>query len=375
MEDTFLNVYPKLSVADSGQSFNLTGLWLAHGDEPLLQQWLVDAMRRAWQAQNLAIKRIELVSSKTWQDVLGELNSLSLFDDATAVIITGNHKPDKAVQQELHNFAIEANSGSNQNCVLWLTGKVDSRSKSSKWYLPFAQLGHVIDCNLYNENQRQQILSFQAQRFGLNLLPEAWQFLMLQTEHHLLSAYQTLWRLSYLFSPQIVAATDSAPIPNALASDNLSTTNTDIQNTNLSHMTLVTIDVDSLQSALVSDAQYTVFDLSDAMLAGNAAQVIKIIEQLKTTEEPTPLILWAISKDMRLIMQLMAGENPQSLGIWSSKQSLYQSACRRQTPQSIADWPDILYQCDKAVKGIVRQPAWELMLQAALRVTGHRLFY
>ena len=43
MEDTFLNVYPKLSVAESGQSFNLTGLWLAHGDEPLLQQWLVPA--------------------------------------------------------------------------------------------------------------------------------------------------------------------------------------------------------------------------------------------------------------------------------------------------------------------------------------------
>ncbi|HAO59763.1 MAG TPA: DNA polymerase III subunit delta [Psychrobacter sp.] len=361
MEDTFLNVYPKLSAADTNNPLNLTGLWLAHGDEPLLQQWLIDAMRSSWRAQNLAIKRVELVSSKTWQEVMGELNSLSLFDDATAVIVTGNHKPDKAMLQELESFASMANSGDNQNCMLWLTGKVDNRSKSSKWYVPFAQQGHVIDCNLYNENQRQQLLTFQAQKFGLNLLPEAWQFLMVQTEHHLLSAYQALWRLSYLYSPQTISPNESA----------IDTSELDPAAAN----TATTIDVEALKNALVSDAQYSVFDLSDAMLAGNAAQVVKIIEQLKATEEPTPLILWAISKDMRLIMQLMAGENPQSIGIWSSKQSLYQSACRRQTPQSIADWPDILYQCDKAVKGIVRQPAWELMLQAALRVTGHRLFY
>lgn len=354
MQDTFLNVYPKLLLPSN---IRPTGLWLGHGDEPLLQQWLIDAMRIIWQSQSLVVKRVELVSAKTWQEVLSELNSLSLFDDATAIIVTGNHKPDKSVQDELTAFATDANTGNNPNSVLWLTAKVDNRAKSSKWYQPFAQLGHVIDCNLYNENQRQQLLQIHAHRFGLALVPEAWQFLMMQTEHHLLSAYQALWRLSYLFSPQIPSQAEG-----------------ELNAQDTPAPPLITIDVEALQSALVSDAQYSVFDLSDAMLAGNAAQVVKIIEQLKSTEEPTPLVLWAISKDMRLIMQLMGGQDAQSLGIWSSKQSLYHSACRRQSLHSIADWPDILYQCDKAVKGLVRQPAWELILQAALRVTGVRLF-
>ncbi|WP_019671816.1 DNA polymerase III subunit delta [Psychrobacter lutiphocae] len=358
MQDSFLNLYPKLEQHPSGQNLGLTGLWLAHGDEPLLQQWLVDAMRRSWNMQNLAIKRIELVSAKTWLDVLTELNSLSLFDDATAVIISGNHKPDKEVQQQLEAFAIEANAGSNQNCVLWLSSKIDKRAQTSKWFTPFAKFGQVVDCNLYNENQRQQLLAIHAQRFGLTLQPEAWQFLMVQTEHHLLSAYQALWRLSYLFAPQIAQLNQQ---------DATSTPSDQAANT-------ISIDVEALQAALVSDAQYSVFDLSDAMLAGNAIQVVRIIEQLRATEEPTPLVLWAIGKDMRLIMQLIDGQNPQSLGIWSSKQALYQAACHRQTPQSIADWPDILYQCDKAVKGVLRQPAWELILQAALRVTGVQLF-
>ena len=87
MQDTFIQAYPKLLQSD----VTVAGLWLAHGDEPLLQQWLIDALRPHWRARNYAVKRIELVSVKSWQEVLSELGSLSLFDDASALIVTGNH--------------------------------------------------------------------------------------------------------------------------------------------------------------------------------------------------------------------------------------------------------------------------------------------
>ena len=346
MQDTFIQAYPKLLQP----SVAVAGLWLAHGDEPLLSQWLIDALRPHWRAQNYAIKRIELVSVKSWQEVLSELGSQSLFDDASAVIVTGNHKPDKAVIAELERFAIEAQAGTHSHSVLWLTPKQDKRSQSSKWFTPFAQYGHVIDCNLYNEQQRQQLLQIQAQKFGLRLSQDAWQLLMSHTEHHLLSAYQTLWRLSYLFAPQLA----NPPSDSSQES--------------------VALDVTDLQAALVSDAQFSVFDLSDAMLAGNSTQVAKIMFQLKSTDEPTTLVLWAISKDMRHVIQLMDGQDPQSLGIWRSKQGLYQQACRRQSTEQTAEWPALLYRCDQAIKGLIRQPAWELLLQAALELAGKRLF-
>ncbi len=355
MQDTFIQAYPKLLQP----SVAVAGLWLAHGDEPLLSQWLIDALRPHWRAQNYAIKRIELISVKSWQEVLSELGSQSLFDDASALIVTGNHKPDKAVITELERFAVEAQTGTHSHSLLWLTPKQDKRAQSSKWFAPFAQYGHVIDCNLYNEQQRQQLLQIQAQQFGLRLSQEAWQLLMSHTEHHLLSAYQTLWRLSYLFAPQLVAknieasqqADHSTQLPNNVA-----------------------LDIKDLQAALVSDAQFSVFDLSDAMLAGNSTQVAKIMFQLKATDEPTTLVLWAVSKDMRQIMQLMDGQDPQALGIWRSKQGLYQQACRRQSKTQTAEWPALLYKCDQAIKGLVRQPAWELLLQAALELSGKRLF-
>lgn len=350
MQDTFIQAYPKLLQP----SVAVAGLWLAHGDEPLLHQWLIDALRPHWHAQNCAIKRIELISVKSWQEVLSELGSLSLFDDASALIVTGNHKPDKAVITELERFAQEAQTGAHSHSLLWLTSKQDKRAQSSKWFAPFAQYGHVIDCNLYDERQRQQLLQIQAQQFGLRLSQDAWQLLMSHTEHHLLSAYQTLWRLSYLFAPQLLANNqeiDTSINPKSVA-----------------------LDISDLQAALVSDAQFSVFDLSDAMLAGNSAQVVKIIFQLKASDEPTTLVLWAISKDMRQIMALMDGQDPQALGIWRSKQGLYQQACRRQSKAQTAEWPTLIYHCDQAIKGLIRQPAWELLLQSALELSGQRLF-
>lgn len=354
MQNTFIQAYPKLLQP----SVAVAGLWLAHGDEPLLHQWLIDALRPQWRAQNYAIKRIELISVKSWQEVLSELSSQSLFDDASALIVTGNHKPDKAVIAELERFALEAQTGAHSHTLLWLTPKQDKRSQSSKWFAPFAQYGHIIDCNLYDERQRQQILQVQAQQFGLKLSQDAWQLLISHTEHHLLSAYQTLWRLSYLFAPQLASFNNEPP-------DSKSECSTAKE---------IALDITDLQSALVSDAQFSVFDLSDAMLAGNSSQVAKIIFQLKATDEPTTLVLWAIAKDMRLVLALMDGQDPQSLGIWRSKQGLYSQACHRHSTVQTALWPDLLYCCDQAIKGLIRQPAWELLLQAALELSGKRLF-
>lgn len=352
MAQTFIHSYPQLLKPD----LQVAGLWLAHGDEPLLQQWIIAALRRHWQQQNYTITRIELSSSKSWQEVLSELGSLSLFDDASALIVTGNHKPDKATIAELVRFAQAAASGEQSHSLLWLLPKQDRRAQSAAWFAPFTQYGQVIDCQVYDERARQQILQLQAERFGLRLSQDAWQLLMSHTEQNLLSAYQTLWRLSYLFAPALADKAAAADQPSA-------------------HPPAVALDIHDLQAALVSDAQFSVFDLSDAMLAGDAKQVVKIFLQLKSVDEPPTLILWAISKDMRHIMALQDGKDPQALGIWRSKQGLYMNAMRRHTPASTAEWSTLIYRCDAAIKGILRQPAWELLLQAALALTGTTLFY
>lgn len=380
MNQAFLPVYSRLVSSPNQQV--ATGLWLAHGDEPLMSQWLIDALRPIWQCQGQSVTRIELVSAKTWQEVLAELNSLSLFDPANAIIVTGNHKPDKVAQQQLAEFASLAQQGQSDNHLLWITPKQDKRALSAKWSQAFSQHGLIIDCNLYNEQQRHDILQGHAQQFGLQLTADAWQLLMSHTQNHLLNAYQSLWRLSYLFAPKQSEATANNQANDQTNDQNVAQGNTqgDAQgntqeNTQGNTLTQpMQIDAEQLQSALVSESNFSVFDLSDAMLAGNVEQVVKIIESLKNTDEPTTLVLWVIAQDMRRIQLLMSGKDAQSIGIWRNKQGLYHAAVARQNPQSVQHWSALLLKCDQAIKGVIKQPAWEILLQASLAVAGVKLF-
>lgn len=341
MQHSFLAAYELAKQS----SYPATGLWLLHGDDTLLAQWLIERLQPQWQAQQMVIQRFDITGAKAWPEILAELNSLSLFDDSKVIIAHGNHKPDKDSLAQLQAFATQGSA----NCLIVMSDKYDKKSQQSAFFQLCQTHGQVIDCQLTSPHQREQLHKQQAQRFGLNLTPTAWQRLLAQTQHNLLTAYQSLWRLSYLYAPTFDPNTDAGL------------------------QALITIDEHQLTDGLISQSRYTTFDLSDAMLQGNIAQVVTIVQHLKRADEPETLILWVISKDMRNIQSLQAGASFQSLGIWSTKQGLYNQALRRHTPASTRDWSDMLYACDQAIKGLVNQPAWERLLQAALAVAGVRL--
>lgn len=349
---------PFLSAFDAINSANTTlsplGFWLAHGDEPLLQQWFADALLAQWQQLGLSHQRIELISAKTWYDVISELNSLSLFDSANAVIVLGNHKPDKDAITQLTDMAsasasisasmsasIATAQSSPSPTLLWLTDKLDKRGLAGKWVAPFKQYGQIVDCRIHDERQRQQILAQQAHHFGIQLSSQSWSRLLEQTQNNLLDAYQTLWRLSFLWRA------DELNKP---------------------------INDEQLQAGLVSHSQFSVYDLSQAILLGNAQQVVKIVHALKYAKEPESLVLWVLAKDVRLLQQLVSGQSMPSLGIWQSKQPLYISAQQRHTPANINSWSTQLYHCDQAIKGVIKQPAWEIILHLALDMAGMPIF-
>ncbi|MCP6280748.1 DNA polymerase III subunit delta, partial [Klebsiella pneumoniae] len=75
----------------------------------------------------------------------------------------------------------------------------------------------------------------------------------------------------------------------------------------------------------------------------NLAQSIKIFQYLIAAGEPESLILWTLSKEMRLLMQLFEQpHNALQLGIWKTKVSLYQQALRRLNPQQFLGWSTLL---------------------------------
>lgn len=325
MQKRFLDINADLNTQ---RLTKIAGLWLLTGDEPLVQNWAIDAFRPLFHTNHQTIKRLELTSPKSWQAVIDELSALSLFGDGVALIIQGKQKCDDKLLAQLADFA----KTNTDNALIYQLPKQDKKAQASKLYQLFAKNGVVVDCQIYNENDRKALLVAKAVQFGLDLDNDAWAFLLTQTENNLLSAYQALWRASDLYNQQ-----------------------------------KKTLNANDLMSMLVSDYQYSVFELCDTLLLGNAQKSQQILTHLHQTDTAPSVILWAIHKEVRLILQLQAGKSFAELGIWQSKISLYQTAIQRSLPTTILD---DLYHIDRQIKGLDDGNVWRQLKIACLVLCG-----
>lgn len=326
-QQRFLPIYQALV---SGKISHLTGLWLIHGDEPLVQQWFIDKARPLFANHHQHIERIYLNSPKDWNNVITALDSLSLFGEDTALIVQHKQKIDKPLLAKLEQFGHESKKGNNANCLIYQLPKQDKKEQNSSIFKLFLAHGTVIDAHIYDEKTRQQLLDQKAQEFGLVLDNNAWRFLLEHTENNLLPAYQALWRLSDLHPNNSEPLTPQA-----------------------------------LMQALVSDYQYSIFHLADTLLAGDSRKAVQILTHLHNTDTAPSLVLWAIAKEVRLLLQLKSGKSPSELGIWQSKTALYYNAAQRALDEQLL--LDI-YRTDQSIKGILNENIWRQLEQLCLHI-------
>lgn len=311
------------------------GAWIIHGQEPLLEQNLLDGFRKSWQQHEVERQRYDISSVNDWKNVFNALNSLSLFSQQLAIEVHGNIKPDANGLKLLKHY-IQHNE---HNLLLIVLPKQDSSSLKSAFFQVVEANGVVVSLTATYPQDRQKILNLEAEKLGIQLDHDAWQWLMQHHEHNLLAAKNSLMRVA-----------DTFP---------------DIQK----------IQIEQLYACLQDQSRYTTYDLSDALLAGNLAQSMKIYQYLIAAGEPDSLILWTLNKEMRLLMQLFEQpHNAIQIGIWKTKVSQYQQALRRLNPRQFLLWPELLLRIDAAIKGMSKENSEHLMLQAVGELCGNRLF-
>ena len=311
------------------------GVWILHGQEPLLEQNVLDALRKSWTKHEVERQRYDLNSVSDWKTVFNALNSLSLFSQNLAIEVHGNIKPDANGLKQLKHY-IQHNE---QNLLLVIMPKQDSNSLKSSFFQLIEANGVVVPLTANYPQDRQRILSNEADQLGIQLNQDAWVWLEQHHEHNLLAAKNSLMRVADTFSDQKL------------------------------------IGIEHLQECLQDQSRYSTFDLSDALISGNLALSIKIFQYLEESGEPNSLILWTISKEMRLLMQLY--EQPQNalqLGIWKNKISIYQQSLRRLNPHAFLNWPELLLRVDAAIKGLSKEKPEYLIQQCIAELCGKRLF-
>ncbi len=283
----------------------LKPVWLVFGDEPWQKNNSLTAIKESAKNQGFTeLIRFTSENGFDWQQLLDEYQALSLFANQRVIEIeltsikigdAGN----KALLALSERLQQDVNSGHYQQDVMFIFhgAKLDGASANRKWFKNLTQLGCYLPVYDIELKAMPQWLNNQARQLQLNLSTELNTLLIELFEGNLLALAQELNKLSLLFGSQ-------------------------------------PIHLEQAESLILKQAKFNPFQVIDALLQGNCAKCITMLDQLQQEgTAPAPLI-WALHKEInQLYLMLQQIEQGDSLAniykqyrIWDKRKPLYQYA-------------------------------------------------
>ncbi len=318
---------------------SIAPIYIVTGDEPLLIQETCDAIRAAARKAGFIERDLYHCDAHfEWTQVLASANSMSLFADKKIIELRiSNGKPsDKGkVLQEY------AQAPSNDNLLLIITDKLDKDATKTKWFTALEQQGvHIQHWSITPENLPHWI-NQRLKQAGLQADGNAVDLLASRIEGNLLAAVQEIEKLKLLASGNIVS-------------------------------------MELMASVVADSARYDLFGLSDKALQGDASAAVKTLHGLKAEGTDAIAILWALTRDIRSLVQIslaMAqGKNfemsARQAGVWDKKQPLFKIALNRIKPAQLQQMLRKANGIDKAVKGMRNAEPWDELLDLLLNLAG-----
>lgn len=320
----------------------LAPLYVITSDEHLLALEAADKIRRAARAAGHT-ERDVLTVERTfkWGELLAANQALSLFGDKKLIELRiPSGKPGKDGGAALQAYAKDL---SPDNLTLITLPKLDWQTAKAAWVASLQQAAIYIEIP---NVERAHLPNWIGQRLaaqGQSADRSALDFIADRVEGNLLAAHQEIQKLGLLHEPG-------------------------------------KLSFEQVQDAVLNVARYDVFKLSEAMLAGDPARLVRMLEGLKGEGEALPLVLWAVSEEIRTLLKLKSGmAQGRPLGallkeyrIWGPRERMMDPALRRISLATLEAALQEAAQVDKMVKGLRAKAfagdAWDAMLQLALKV-------
>ncbi|QIL42874.1 DNA polymerase III subunit delta [Acidovorax sp. HDW3] len=328
----------------------LQPLYVLHGDEALLQQEALDAIRAAARAQGYSERSSFTVAGAhfDWSAVLAAGGSLSLFAERQIVEIRlPSGKPGKDGIPALQQLA-QAARGNDSTLTLVLLPRLDKAAKSSAWFTALEGAGVAVQIDPVERGMLPawiaQRLAAQGQRVAAGEEGQrTLQFFADRVEGNLLAAHQEIQKLALLY-PQ----GELAPA--------------------------------QVEAAVLNVARYDVFKLSEAVLAGQVLRAQRMLDGLQAEGEAEVLVHWALAEDIRALKRVKDAINagkplPLALRenrIWGAKERLFERVLPRLQDAQAARLLQSAHLVDGIVKGLKvpdwPQDGWQALSRLALQL-------
>lgn len=322
-----MQCYPNRFDAQLNKGIN--SFYLIFGDEPQQKLTAIEALRL--KAKSLGFdERQSLVADPqfSWNSLLEATQSLSLFSSKQFIELelpTG--KPGAEGGKLLTQLADQPNS----DTLIMLHGpKIGKDVQQSKWFKALDKHAVYVPCYPLEGNSLTLWVTQQMRAAGLSADPANCKLLCDFCEGNLLAAKQEIDKLALLYP------------------DGKLTT-------------------ENIESSVVDQSKYNVFQLVDVLLSGDAQRSIKLLYRLESEGVEPNIILWALVREWQTLQNLLFSQqqgksiNWNQFRIWKNRQGLYHSAMQRLSIEQLDKIQAKLAYLDQALKqSVVPRPYIEI---------------
>lgn len=315
----------------------LLPVYLVCGDEPLQVGETADAIRAAARQADYNVREvISIDHGNEWPQLSEEADSLSIFADKKVIDLRlPSAKPGNEGSKALSAYCQRLPA---DTVLLITTGKLDAAAQKSAWFQAIDEVGAIVQVWPLQGPELLGWLQRRAERKSMRLEQDAVKSLASRIEGNLLAAAQEIEKLFILHGK---AAINKAMI----------------------------------DAAVADSSRFDVFKLADALLAGKHNRAVKILSGLKAEGVAVPVVLWALSREARVLFSLKSelkqGGHQDAVfkhhQIWDKRKPMVQDALRR---LSIGDIESLLFASAKAdtqAKGQASGDEWETLFNICLK--------
>jgi DNA polymerase-3 subunit delta len=322
-------------------SRGLQRIYTLYGDEPLLAQEAGDTIRAAARAAGYSERKVFAVSGAhfDWSGLLGAAQAMSLFAERQLIEIRiPGGKPGKDGSEALQRYCAHL---SDDVLTIVHLPKLDRQQQQGAWFGALDQAGVMLQVLPV---ERQALPAWLAQRLAAqgqrvaegDAGQQTLAFFADRVEGNLLAAHQELQKLALLYPAGELA-------------------------------------FEQLESAVLNVARYDVFKLGEAVLAGQAARVLRMLDGLRAEGEAAVLVHWSLAEDIRGLKRAkdaLAQGRPLPVAlrearVWGQKERLFERVLPLLAEHQLDHLVEAASVCDGIIKGL-KHPQWPLDPWAAL---------
>lgn len=306
----------------------LRPLYVLTGDEPLGMKEAIDAIRQAVRRQGYD-ERLSYTAERyfDWKQLKASSQSISLFASRRLLELNiPSGKPGVEGGKALQEFAAKLPG---ETISLITLPKLDKTGQGSAWFSALEKVGVVIPLQTVEIERLPRWIGSRLQAQGQQVDEATLEFLANQVEGNLLAAHQEIQKLGLLYPAG-------------------------------------KLEAEAVREAVLNVSRYDVFQLGEALLAGDAPRTARILQGLEA-EGAQPLALlgvlaWLLRGVTRVKMAETRGENlasaMQQAKIWGDRQSQVKRMLARVSLRQLQAAMLKMAEIDKICKGIAPGKPW-----------------